>query len=190
MTIQEDYHRAIGLVRIASQHAANRHLDTARKVLAAAHRDGKLDLPAHLAGRLQYDVVAAQIALLSTRNTTQAAASLRKILREAKRLQGQDLEGVLQWCEYLMQSLPHVAEIQAALTQAESLYPQFEYVAAFKQLAVARAGLKRDADLTPRTVAKRVEDVGTAVMNHLLTQNNQKQVMAIMRDLRKRRLVE
>lgn len=190
MTTQENYQRAIQLVRLASQHANNRHLDTARRVLAAARHDGRLDLPAHLSGKLQHDVVAAQIALLSTRNTTQAASSLRSILREAKRLRGEDLEAILQWCEYLMQSLPHVPKIQEALTQAEGLYPQFKYVAAFEKLASARSDLKRDPDLTPRAVTKRVEDVGTAVMNHLLTQNNQRQVMAIMRELRKRRLVE
>jgi len=185
-----EYARALKMIDLAVQHAGEGYTDMARTVLRAAHRDGQLDRPDRFAGLLQHQAATLLVGLMTGGSTDAAARGVTKILGDMKRLRREEQTGVLALCERVMDRLPHAVSINRKLARANQLAEQLNYIGAFTELHRAMAMAKHNQHLTSRVTARSVTDTGNAVMTHLLQNNSQDRVMAIMRELRAKGLVE
>lgn len=185
-----EYTRAFKLIELAVEHAGNGYTDMARGVLRAAYRDGQLDRRDRFAGLLQHQAATLLVNLIAGGSTDTAARGVAEILRNMQRLQREERTGVLALCERIMDRLPHTVSINSELTRANQLAEQLDYIGAFTELHRATAIAKHNQHLTSRVTARNVADTGNTIMTHLLQNNSKDRVMAIMRELRAKGLVE
>lgn len=185
-----EYTRALKMIDLAVQHAGDGYTDMARTVLRAAHHDGQLDRPDRFAGLLQHQAATLLIGLMTGGSTDIATRGVTQILRDMRRLRKEERTSVLALCERIMDRLPHAVSINRKLARANQLTEQLNYIGAFTELHRAMAMAKHNQHLTSRVTTRNVTDTGNTIMTHLLQNNSQDRVMAIMRELRAKGLVE